>query len=248
MDITVKTNALKEQNGSTIAIANIDFGDQLKVRNVTVKEGKNGRFVAMPSYATNRVDEQGNTIYNEVFNPITAVARAQLNSAVLESLDSGKAVTIEDISQRTGKDITARVVPLEDGKAGAIGIGRLYLNEDYVVNNITIRHSEKTGDYVSFPSYKTNEIDESGQAVYKDFVYPPDRDSRAVISSIVMNAFRESKEIENSKPIKEVEDKEILKDEKPKGVKARLKEGAQKSKAAAKNHKTPTKSKEAAIE
>ena len=252
MDITVKTNPLKEKNGATIAISNIEIGNQLKVRNVTVKEGKNGRFVSMPSYATGKVDEQGQTIYNEVFNPITAQGREKLFSAVLESLDTGKEITIKDDIERKGKDITARMVPLNDGKAGAVGVGRLYINEDYVVNNIVVRQSEKSGEFVTFPSYKTNEVDEQGNTIYRDFVYPKDKESREVISNLVMEAFRESKEIAKTDPVKDgpsLSDKsEVLKDEKPKGVKARLKEGDEKKRNAAKNRSRTVKSKEAVLE
>lgn len=252
MDITVKTNQLKEKNGSTLAIANIEFGDHLKVRNVTVKEGKNGRFVSMPSITSNKIDENGQTIYNEVFNPITAKGREELVNAVLESLDTGKEITIKDNVERNGKDITARMVPLNDGKASAVGIGRLYLNEDFVVNNIVVRQTEKGGEFVTFPAYKTNEVDEQGNAIYKDFVYPQDKDSRDKINAIVMEAYKESKEIAKSEPVKDdpslSDKKEVLKDEKPKGVKAKLKDGEAKKRNAAKSSSPRAKSKEAVIE
>lgn len=247
MDITVKTNALKEKNGSTVAIANVEFGDQLKVRNITVKEGKNGRFVSMPSYQTNKVDEQGSPVYQEVFNPITASGREKLYDAVLESLDSGKEVVIKDENERSGNGISARVVPLENSGNGVEGIGRLYLNEDFVVSNITIRENKDGEKFVSFPSYKTNEVDEQGKAVYKDFAYPKDKSSRETISQIVMDAYKESKEI--SKVPMQKEEKEVLKDEKPKGIKAKLKDGEEKSKnAARKAASTPKKAKETVID
>ena len=238
MDITVKTNLLQEKSGSTIAIANIEFADQFKVKNITVKEGKNGRFVSMPSVATSRTDEQGNTIYNDIFNPITAKGREELTKAVLDSLDTGSPIVIKDESKTN--EISATIRPLENGINGAVGIGRLYLNDDYVVNSIVIKQASKGGEFVAFPSYKSNEVDEQGKAVYKDFAYPSNKESRDKITSIIMDAFNKAKEISKD---------EIVADEiKPKGVKAKLKEGTEKSKAASKNHKAPTKSKEAVLE
>lgn len=245
MDISVRTNALKDKNGSTIAVANVKFGDQFNIKNITVKDSKNGRFVSMPSYATNKSDEKGNIIYQDVFNPITANGREKLFNAVLESLDSGKEVIIKDETSRDGSDITARVVPFDESRGGVVGLGRLYLNEEFVVNNIAVRESKEGGLFVSFPSYKTNEVDEKGKAVYKDFAYPADKNSRDKITGIVMDAYKESKEISKVPMQKE----EVLKDEKPKGIKAKLKEGEEKSKkATSKTPKAPAKAKQAAIE
>lgn len=245
MNITVKTNALKEQNGSTLAIANVEFGDQIKIKNITVKDGKNGRFVSMPSYQTNKVDEQGNSIFQDVFNPITASGRESLYGAILESLDTGKEITINNDSE---KSITAKMIPIGESKYGVVGVGRLYLNEDFVVNNITVRESKEGNLYVSYPSYKTNEADEQGKAIYKDFVYPKDKESRDMVSKIVLDAYTEAKEIVKVPMQKEEVKEEILKEEKPKGIKAKLKEGEEKSKALAKSASTPKRSKEMALE
>lgn len=250
MEIKVKTNALKEKNGATIAIANVTFGDQMKIKNITVKEGKNGRFVDMPSYATSNVDDKGQTIYQDVFNPITKEGREKLYEAVLESLDTGREVTIKDTAERTDPNLSVRIVPLENGKNNTLAIGRMYLNSDFVVNNITVRESQNNTPYVSFPSYKTNEVDENGKAVYKDFAYPANKDARDSISAMIMSAFKEAKDIAvTPKAVDEkapAKDKgEVLKDEMPKGVKAKLNEGSKKSKAeASKTPAAPKKSKQ----
>lgn len=254
MEIKVKTNALKEKNGATVAICNVTFGDQIKIRNITVKEGKNGKFVDMPSYATNKVDENGQTVYQDVFNPITKEGREKLYDAVFESLESGKEIKIPDAAKKEGEDLSIRVVPLENGRNGVIGIGRMYLNQDYVVNNITVRENAKKEVFVSYPSYKTNEVDEQGKAIYKDFAYPSTKEAREAISKMVMDAYKEAKDIAITP--KEVDEKaankekaEVLKDEKPKGVKAKLVEGAKKSKEENKPKvSAPKKSKEHSME
>lgn len=247
MNITVKTNALNEPNGSTIAVSNVSFGDAIKIKNVTVKEGKNGRFVSMPSYPTNKVDEKGDTIYQDVFNPITKEGREKLYDAILSSLDTGKEVVI-DGSDKT--PINARVVPLENSvNNGVLAVGRIYLNEDFVLNNVTIRETRDGGKFVAFPSYKSNEVDEQGRAVYKEFAYPSSKESRDNINKIVMAAYQESKEIAKTPVEKAEQDKpEVLKDEKPRGIKAKLKEGEEKSKKSVSKAKSePKKAKEAEI-
>ena len=234
MDITVKTNKLNEKNGSTLAIANVEFGNMLKVKNITVKEGKNGMFVSMPSVATNKLDDQGNTIYKDMFNPITAQGREELYGAVLESMNTGKEVTISKPVEN--KDIMIKMNRLEKPIGNAIAIGNIILNEDYVVNSVTVRETAEKVPFVSFPSYKTNEVNEEGKAIYKNFVYPADKESKAIIDAMVMDAFDKSKDTDKSK--------EIFADEPKKGVKSRLKESQAKAKEA--KPKAPKKTKEAA--
>lgn len=238
MNISVKTNALKEKNGSTIAIANIQFGEILKVRNVTVKEGKNGPFISMPSYATSKVDEQGKTIYRDVFNPITKEGRDSLYGAIMESLESGKEVKLTDNVERSEPDFSVRVVPLESGSNGVLAMGRMYLNSDFVVNNITVREGGKDKTpFIAFPSYKTNEVDENGTAIYKDFVYPCSKEAREEVVTKLLDAYKEAKEIVEIPMEKPAE----------KGIQDKLKSGEEKSKKTA-SEKPKTAKKEASLE
>lgn len=236
MDILVKANALKERSGSTVAIANIQFGEILKVRNVTIKEGKNGLFISMPSYATNKVDEQGQTIYRDVFNPITKEGRERLYEAIMESYESGKEVKLTDNVERTEADLSVRVVPLENGTNGVLAMGRMYLNSDYVVNNITVREGGKDKTpFVAFPSYKTNEPSETGAAVYKDFVYPCSKEARENVVGKLLSAYKEAKEIV-----------EIPMEKEEKGIQEKIKSGEEKSKQKS-GEKSKTAKKEAAL-
>ena len=236
MDITVKANELKQNNGATIGIANINFGDKLKVRNVTIKNSEKGRFVGMPSYQTSKVTEEGKPIYQEVFNPITKEGRQKLIDAIFDSFDSGKEIRIKDASDK----ITAQVHVLEDNGNGTIGIGKLYLGDDFVVNNITVKlTNDKSDKFVSFPSYKSNEVDENGKAVYKNFVYPANAEARGELNEMVLKSYESDRELKESQAKEEhaeVEPEKDKENEKPKkGVKAKLKDGEKKKAEASKD-------------
>lgn len=238
MDIRVKANELKEQRGMILAIADLEFGNLIKVRNLTVKEGKNGLFVSMPSYATGKVDENGKTVFKEVFRPMNAEASKKLTDAVLESLENGTSITIKDDEQKSVPDIRAKMNPIEDGRSSALAIGRLYLNEDFVVDEIIVRKGMDSTEFVSYPSYKTNEKDEYGNTIFKDFVYPRDREAKDKIAKVVIAAFEEAKKKDVSKSVT---------DEKKKGIRDKLKEGEEKSRASSKTNKSTEKKKEAVI-
>jgi DNA-binding cell septation regulator SpoVG len=237
MDIRVRANELKEQRGIVLAAADLEFGDLIKVRNLTIKEGKNGLFVSMPSYATSKVDENGKTVFKDVFRPINAEASKKLTDAVLESLENGTSITIKDDEKKLIPDIRARINPLDESKGSALAIGSLYLNEDFVVDDILIRKGMNGEEFVSYPSYKTNELDEYGNTVFKDFVYPKDREAKEKITKVVMSAFEEAKK------------KQVSKENTPerKGIKDKLKEGEEKSRASAKTAKSIEKKKEAVL-
>lgn len=66
--------------------------------------------------------------------------------------------------------------------------------------------------------------------MYKDFAYPPGKESREQVDKIILAAYEEAKEIGKTIPKKE---EEVLSD-KPKGVKDKLNDGKEKSKSASK--------------
>lgn len=253
MDIRVKTNKVKEQKNSVIAVANVELGDHMKVRYVTVKVGKKGQFVDMPSVPTNEIDEKGNTKYKDVFHAITAEARQKLIGAVLKSLETGKEVVIKDEAVREGDGFSVRLALL-DRDDGLLAVGSIVSNEEYVVNYVTVRENDKGETFVAYPSFKSNEVNEKGEHVFKNFAYPNGAEAREYMNEKVLEAFRDLKEL--SKVPKELEgaEKEGEKKEpsKAKGVNSKLKSGKEKSKTAEANKdeitKPKAKSKDKAIE
>lgn len=80
-----------EREGSTIrGIASINFPG-MAVNNVTIHENKDGQmFVSMPSYKTNRVNEQGKPVYKDICHPVTAKFKEKLENALLQEYVNAK--------------------------------------------------------------------------------------------------------------------------------------------------------------
>ena len=63
-----------ERDGSNIrGLARIYLEDCFVINNVSLLQGKNGLFVAMPSYKTKQTDEQGKSIYQDICRKVMTV-------------------------------------------------------------------------------------------------------------------------------------------------------------------------------
>ena len=80
-----------ERDGSNIrGLARIYLEDCFVINNVSLLQGKNGLFVAMPSYKTKQTDEQGKSIYQDICFPVTKEFREKLYGAVRKSFEESR--------------------------------------------------------------------------------------------------------------------------------------------------------------
>ena len=83
-----------EKDGSSIrGLARIYFDDSFIVNNVSILQGKDKLFVAMPAYKTKQVDEQGKAIYQDVAYPVTKEFREKLYGNIIEEYNKAKTQT-----------------------------------------------------------------------------------------------------------------------------------------------------------
>lgn len=66
------------------AIASVNIGRSFAIHGIKVMDSEKGLFVSMPSES---YEKNGNTEYKEIFHPITAKARTELNNKVLEAYE-----------------------------------------------------------------------------------------------------------------------------------------------------------------
>ena len=75
-----------EREGSNIkGLARIYLDDCFVINNVSVLQGKDNVFVAMPSYKTKQKDEQGKVFYQDVCYPVTKEFRENLYGEIIEN-------------------------------------------------------------------------------------------------------------------------------------------------------------------
>ncbi|NCC44161.1 MAG: septation protein spoVG [Clostridia bacterium] len=92
-----------ERDGSSIrGLARIYFDDSFIVNNVSVLQGKDKLFVAMPAYKTKQVDEQGKPVYQDVAYPVTKEFREKLYGQIIEEYEKAKE---QSQNQAQGKEV-----------------------------------------------------------------------------------------------------------------------------------------------
>ena len=80
-----------EREGSNIrGLARIYFEDSFIVNNVNILQGKEKVFVAMPSYKTKQVDENGKAVYQDVCYPVTKEFREKLYEDIINTYEQEK--------------------------------------------------------------------------------------------------------------------------------------------------------------
>jgi DNA-binding cell septation regulator SpoVG len=93
-----------EREGSNIrGLARVYFDDSFIVNNVSILQGKEKLFVAMPSYKTKQVDEQGKAVYQDVCYPVTKEFREKLYDEIIREYEKAK-----EKSNDRAKDNAAR--------------------------------------------------------------------------------------------------------------------------------------------
>ncbi len=80
-----------EKDGSNIrGLARIYINDNFIINNVSVLQGNDKLFVAMPAYKTKQTDEQGKAIYQDVVYPVTKEFREKLYSQIIQEYEKAK--------------------------------------------------------------------------------------------------------------------------------------------------------------
>lgn len=80
-----------EREGSNIrGLARIYFDDSFIVNNVSILQGRDKVFVAMPSYKTKQTDENGKAVYQDVCYPVTKEFREKLYSEIVSQYEKAK--------------------------------------------------------------------------------------------------------------------------------------------------------------
>jgi len=80
-----------EREGSNIrGLARVYFDDSFIVNNVSILQGKEKLFVAMPSYKTKQVDEKGKAVYQDVCFPVTKEFREKLYAEIVSQYEQAK--------------------------------------------------------------------------------------------------------------------------------------------------------------
>lgn len=198
MKYTIKVNEVKKQDSNVKGFATVVFGDSFKITNIAIVQNKeNGKlFVSMPRYKSNEKDENGATVFKDVCNPITSDFREELYVSILVEFDRVKDQGQPDrgyAKEIEPPQFSVTVTPYEREGSNIRGLARIYFEDCFIVNNINILQG-KEKVFVSMPSYRTKQKDESGRDIYQDICYPVTKDFRAKLYGEIEKAYEEAKE------------------------------------------------------
>lgn len=87
---SVNVTPFERKNGNVKGLARIYFDDCFIVNNVSLLQGKDKVFVAMPSYKTKQVDENNKPVYQDVCYPVTKEFREKLYNEILGTYEREK--------------------------------------------------------------------------------------------------------------------------------------------------------------
>lgn len=142
----------------------------------------------MPRYKSSQRNEDNEPVYKDVCNPITKEFREELYSHILEKyqyvMDRRKGKVTENVSvdkadgkSKEGLKFSVSVTALERDGSDVKGLARIFLEDCFVINNVTIIQG-KENLFVAMPSYKTKDVDENNKPIYRDICYPVTREFR----------------------------------------------------------------------
>lgn len=90
LGFNVKVTPFEKEGNNIRGLVRIYLEDEFVVNNVSLLEGRNGLFVAMPSYRVKQAGENGKSEFQDICYPVTRAFREKLYSAVTEAYELAK--------------------------------------------------------------------------------------------------------------------------------------------------------------
>ena len=90
LDFNVKVTPFEREGSNIRGLARVYLADAFVINNVSLLEGRNGLFVAMPSYKVKQAGENGKGEYQDICYPVTKAFREKLYGAVTEAYELAK--------------------------------------------------------------------------------------------------------------------------------------------------------------
>lgn len=107
LQFSVSVTVLDRESSDIKGIARIFIEDCFVINNVSIIQGKDNLFVAMPSYKTKKVDENNKPVYQDVCYPITKEFREKLYTELITEYEK-QLKKFKEINPQTEKSYNGR--------------------------------------------------------------------------------------------------------------------------------------------
>lgn len=194
MDYSIKLNAVSNPDKNVKAYATVTLGDCFKITNIAVVEVKaNEPFVSMPSFRSKERNEHNQPVYKDVCNPITSEFRKELYDDILDLYEEMKQSGRTEVSRAAENpeepEFRVAVTPFERGGSNIRGLARIYFEDSFVVNNVSIVQG-KEKEFVAMPSYMVRQNGRDGKNRCQDVCFPVTKEFRDELYDAIMDCYQ----------------------------------------------------------
>lgn len=110
LEFTVKVTPYEREGSNILGLARVYFEDSFVVGNISILQGKENEFVAMPSYRTKQKGKDGKSQYQDICYPVTKEFREKLYDNIMECYRQEKELAA-DQGQQLAQDRYNRTQP-----------------------------------------------------------------------------------------------------------------------------------------
>lgn len=197
MKYSIKLNAVSNPDKSVKAFATVTFGDCFKITNIAVVKTQEGEpFVSMPSFKSKERNEHNQPVYKDVCNPITSDFRKELYDDILvlygEMEGSGKSEVSRAEEHPEEPQFRVAVTPFEREGSNIRGLARIYFDDCFVVNNVSIIQGREK-EFAAMPSYMAKQNGKDGKPQYQDVCFPVTKEFREKLYNAIMECYQMEK-------------------------------------------------------
>ena len=190
MKYRINIHRTNKDDWSVKAYVSITFDEQFKVTGVSIRENSRGNlFVAMPSYRTGAVNNNGKAVYKQYCNPMTQDFNKELSESILHAYREG----LNGKEVQSGQDALSfyiKVKPLGEEVGNVDALVSVIFNRKFAVNGIRIVNG-KNGRFIAMPSHK------KGNAItgdeYVDVCHPVTKEFRDLLYENIFKALDHEK-------------------------------------------------------
>lgn len=185
------------ERDNLVGLGTVKLGDGITLNNVRVVQSEKGMFVAVPSYKTNKLDDEGKPLYADHYNPITAEMKQMFDEAVEMAYGSedGKSQLereLPGVPEKQGTIALSKygVNLATDKDSNVKGYASVVVDDQFALNGIKLIKGNK-GLFVALPSYPTNNIDEYGKPVYENH-YNLSKEVFSKVKEVVLEGYKQA--------------------------------------------------------
>lgn len=200
MKYQIRAIKVEREDSKVVGVASLVLEDVFAINQISIMQREDGTyFTSMPAIRTGGYGISGFPVYKDIAHPITAEFAKELSKHVLETFAEvkDKEPVMKVYENEKPFTFSVQMNPYEEAK-NLRARGTITFSNSFLIRNVRIMEGQK-GLYVQIPSYKTKELDENNNPVYKDYAHPVTAEFRDVLYETILGEYQGLKKMRNNK-------------------------------------------------